>query len=84
MQSEINIKVANKSPEKYFGELKKQCNDGGLKYGGIKTSKELHHNLGTHCIPEEIFEMEAEQYEAFLEKRRLLMARKIRDYYYSL
>jgi len=84
MQSEINIKVANKSPEKYFGELKKQCLDGGLRYGGIKTIDELHKNLAMHCIPEDIFEMEHEHYEQFLEKRRVLMAQKIKNYYYSL
>jgi len=84
MQSEINIKVANKSPEKYFGELKNQCTDGGLKYGGIKTIKELQGNLVMHCIPEDIFNMEHGDYEQFLQKRRLLMANKIKDYYYSL
>lgn len=34
-QSEINIKIGNKPPKQYLGEMKEQCNGGELKYGGI-------------------------------------------------
>ena len=84
MQSEINIKVANKAPRIYFNELKDQCDDGGLKYGGINKSDTLNQNLAMHCIPEYIFEMDINDYEKFLSKRRDLVARKIKEYYFSL
>lgn len=84
MQSEINIKVANKAPVIYFNELKEQCQNGGLKYGGIDSEKDLIENLKMHCIPENIFDMDIDHYDEFLAKRRRLMATKIKSYYFSL
>lgn len=84
MQQETNIKIGNKPPNKYFEELKEQCNNGKLKYGGITDFNELLDNLKTHCIPDTIMAMDIKNYEEFLKQRRLLMARKIRDYYFSL
>lgn len=37
--------------------------------------------MAANCIPEEIFDMDYTQFEDFLEKRRHLMAQKIRKYY---
>mgnify|MGYP001132523843 CR=1 FL=1 len=37
-----------------------------------------------NCIPEDIFEMDIENYDDFLMRRRTLMAKKIKDYYLSL
>ena len=84
MQSEINIKVSDKSPEKYFNELKNQCNLGELKYGGITDFECLLQNMRENSIPLEVFDMDITNYNEFLEKRRILMAKKIRNYYYSL
>ncbi|MCL6592101.1 MAG: DUF262 domain-containing protein [Firmicutes bacterium] len=84
MQSEINIKIGNVAPKAYFAELTKQCNGGGLKYGGIDNMEMLKDNLRMNCIPESIFEMDINDYEEFLKKRRVLMAKKIREYYFSL
>ncbi len=41
-------------------------------------------NLRMNCIPETIFSMDIDKYNEFLMQRRLLMAKKIKDYYYSL
>jgi hypothetical protein len=84
MQSEINIKVGNKAPNVYFGELKEQCNNGGLKYGGIDSEAMLLDNLKLNCIPDVIFDMDIKDYEGFLKQRRKLMAQKIKEYYHSL
>ncbi len=54
------------------------------KYGGIRDSKALKSNMHANCIPESIFDMTIEDYDQFLEERRTLMARKMRDYYKSL
>ena len=84
MQSEINIKIGNKAPAAYFGKIIHQCNGGGLVYGAICDMDPLKENLAMNCIPESIFGMELSGYEEFLRERRLLMARKMRDYYFSL
>lgn len=57
MQSEINIKISDKSPDKYFNELIEQCNNGEIKYGGINNIDELNNNLNENCIPREVFNM---------------------------
>ncbi|NLU32951.1 MAG: DUF262 domain-containing protein [Clostridiaceae bacterium] len=84
MQSEINIKIGNKAPEVYFQELLRQCDGFGLKYGGISDRATLEENLRMNCIPSSVFNMNVNNYHEFLEQRRLLMAKKIREYYYSL
>jgi len=84
MQSEINVQIGNKAPNGYFNELKDQCNGAGLKYGGIDKFQSLEDNLMMNCIPDTIFSMDIGNYDEFLTQRRVLMAEKIRDYYYSL
>lgn len=84
MQSEINIKIKDKSPNIYFNELKEQCNSENLIYGGISDIEELNKNLEQNCIPLEIFNMNINNYDEFLNMRRLLMAKKIKEFYYSL
>lgn len=41
-------------------------------------------NLDEHAISQEIFHMEVSDYEKFLELRKVLMAKKIENYYKSL
>ena len=41
-------------------------------------------NLEVNCIPAEIINMTAADYPDFLQKRRVLMAKKIKEYYQSL
>jgi hypothetical protein len=84
MQSEINIRIGNKAPNVYFEELKEQCNSGELRYGGIDDMKLLKRNLKMNAVPLSIFDMEFDDYEQFLEERRVLMAQKIKEYYFSL
>ena len=84
MQSEINIKIGNKSPKSYFTELLEQFNGGEVKYGGINEKSELQQNLKMNCVPESIFNMEIGDYENFLKERRKLIAKKIKEYYFSL
>lgn len=83
-QSEINIKIGKKSPKEYLCEVNKQSNGSELKYGAISNIEDLKKNFEQNSIPPSIFEMEIEQYESFLEKRRKLMAKKLKKYYGSL
>ncbi|MFJ1434814.1 DUF262 domain-containing protein [Capnocytophaga canimorsus] len=78
MQSEINIKIGNKSPKDYFELIKQQS------ISGISNEQEFLENLKVNCIPPEIIQMNIEDYQDFLSLRRKLMAQKIKEYYFSL
>jgi hypothetical protein len=83
MQSEINIKVGNKSPIEYFTILNQQISTGEF-ISGISSDQDLKNNLIANCIPEQISTMTVDNYESFLEQRRKLIATKIKNYYFSL
>lgn len=80
-QSEINIAIGDKAPEKYFGELVEQCSGGKKKYGGITSREELLASLRAHCLPESLLEGGVPDYDAFLAERRKLMAKKIQQWF---
>jgi hypothetical protein len=84
MQSEINIKVGNKSPKDYFELINNQITQNNKLVSGLSTEKELLDNLTMNCIPVEIMDMTINDYSEFLNLRRKLMANKIKDYYFSL
>ena len=52
--------------------------------GTISDIDTYNANLSVNCIPAEINNMTAEDYPDFLHKRRVMMAKKIKEYYYSL
>jgi hypothetical protein len=83
-QSEINIAIGAKDPDKYFAEVVKQIETGKLKYGGIKDEAELKGNFEENCIPTAMLESGAMDYEEFLKARRVLMAHKMKKYFKSL
>ncbi|HOR27815.1 MAG TPA: hypothetical protein PLG73_07335, partial [Candidatus Sumerlaeota bacterium] len=80
-QSEINIAISDKPPEKYFAELADQVNGGKRRYGGITDAAELRANLREHCIPESTLDGVIPQYDDFLEARRKLMVLKIKHWF---
>jgi len=84
MQSEVNIKVGNKPPKEYLGQLKAQLHDSKKRISGISSEHELADNLRMNCVPEDIFEMSIDDYQNFLMLRRKLMAEKMREYYFGL
>lgn len=84
LQQEVNVKVGDKAPKEYFNEILEQCDNGQLRYGGITNKEELLKNLENNAMPKKIFEIDISDYEEFLEQRRILMAKKIENYYKSL
>lgn len=84
MQAETNIKIGNKDPKAYFSELLNQVKTNNMTYGAITDKKELLVNLKENCIPETILEADIGNYNLFLQKRRKLIAQKIKKYYLSL
>ncbi len=83
-QSEINIAIGDKPPEKYFAELAEQVNGGKKKYGGITDAVDLRANLQESCIPESLIDGAIPDYDDFLEERRKLMALKIKTWFEAL
>lgn len=84
LQTEINIKVSNKSPNEYMGQVIEQCKGQENVYGLISNMEDLNKNLEENAVPKEFINMTFENYQEFLAKRRVLMANKIKDFYYSL
>ena len=80
-QSEINIAIGDKAPEKYFGDLAEQCAGGIKKYGGITDLADMAANLRVHCLPESLLDGQLPTYDDFLEERRRLMALKIKKWF---
>ena len=83
-QSEINIAIGDKAPEKYFKEIVRQCKGGPKKYGGITNESDLTANLRMHCLPEALLDDVVPDYDVFLDARRKLMALKIQHWFEAL
>jgi hypothetical protein len=83
-QSEINIAIGDKPPEKYFKDLAEQVDGGRKKYGGITDETDLRANLRASCIPESMLDGTIPDYDDFLEERRKLMALKIKIWFEAL
>ena len=80
----MNESIGKKAPKDYFGLALKQCETKKATVGSIIDEEGLHRNLMVNCIPSDVFSMEFDDYDRFLEERRKLMAAKIRRYYESL
>ena len=80
----VNESIGKKAPCEYFALALKQCTTKVATCGSIIDEEQLHANLAVNCIPKEVFNMRQEDYNTFLEKRRILMAQKIKKYYESL
>jgi hypothetical protein len=83
-QSEINITIGAKPPEKYFAELAEQVCGGKKKYGGITDEADLRSNLRASSVPESMLDGTIPNYDDFLEQRRKLMALKIKAWFEAL
>ena len=84
LDTQVNKSIGKKAPDEYFPEAKKQCETGVITIGSITDINKLMANLKTNCVPEEVFEMNETRYAEFLDKRRIMMAEKIRTYYEAL
>lgn len=84
LDTQVNKSIGKKAPNEYFPEAKAQCESGVITIGSIDDYDQLLANLETNCVPKEIFDMDHTKYADFLEMRRKMMAKKIREYYESL
>ena len=84
LDTSVNIAVGKLAPNEYFNIAKNQCLTGDITIGLITSEDQLKSNLETNCIPENVFDMSADNYQEFLESRRKMMALKIHHYYDQL
>lgn len=83
-QSEINIKIKDDAPCDYMARMKQQVSGEGSFYGGISSMEDLEANLAENCVPIEFMGMDVFDFQVFLDMRRTLMAKYIREYYEGL
>lgn len=84
LERKINIAVKDDAPSEYFNKELEGIRAGKNVYGNIMTEEGFFSNLAANCIPAEVVDMTADDYEAFLDTRRKLMAVKVRDYFKGL
>lgn len=84
LDTQVNKSIGKQAPCEYFAKALKQCETKEAQCGSIIDIDVLKANLLTNCVPFEVCDMTYADYETFLAKRRLLMAKKIKDFYYSL
>lgn len=84
MQTEINIRIGNKSPKEYLAKVTEGIQKGDSSLTGLVDQEGLEDNFKQNCIPTSIIDMEVQNYEEFLIARRKLMAKKIEEYYKGL
>ena len=84
LDTSINIAIGKRAPNDYFAAALEQACGGGSSIGTIYNENDFWESLDVNCIPRDTIYMQATEYPQFLQERRKLMARKIRDYYKAL
>ena len=84
LDSPVNKSIGKDAPCVYFGKVKGQCESGEIVLGNISKMDSFVQNLDENCIPHSVVDMNVDDYERFLSKRRVLMSDLIRRYYQSL
>ena len=84
LDTQVNKAISDDAPAVYFEKAIIQCNTKNPAIGNITDLDSLHRNLSENAIPSEIVNMTITDYDDFLVKRRLLMAKLIEEYYKNL
>lgn len=81
LDTQVNKAISDDAPRVYFGKALEQCESKSIAFGNIADKEALMKNLAENAIPEEIVNMDVNDYDGFLVKRRALMANMIKEYY---
>lgn len=84
LDTQVNKAISDDAPNEYFGKVFKQCDTKEINIGNITDIDLLKTNLKENCIPEGTESMTFENFDEFLTKRRMLMAKFIEEYYKNL
>lgn len=83
-EQSTNIKIGNVSPKEYLQYIKNEIDDGIVNITTIDNKELIPINFTENDIMQMIESATFEDYNDFLDKRRILMAAKIEKYYKSL
>lgn len=83
-EQSTNIKVGMMAPSEYFAKVNEEIVNKVNNISTIDTDKLLNNNLVMNDIPSSILDANHSNYDDFLKERRILMAKKIREYYEKL
>ncbi len=84
LEKRMNIAIGKQAPRDYFGEARDACAAGTGYFGDAETPAQLAACMEANCVPADMFDMDAGDYEHFLTERRQLIARKVRAYFEGL
>lgn len=84
LDTQVNKAISDEAPAVYFAKVKEQCQTKNVVFGNIMSDELLKTNLAENCIPNNVDQMTFENYDEFLQKRRMLMADMIHKYYLML
>lgn len=84
LDTQVNKAISDDAPNVYFSKVLQQCDGGKMELGNIADRDLLAANLEENCIPQNITDMTVEDYDAFLEERRKMMAALTQKYYERL
>ena len=84
LDTQVNKAISDDAPCEYFGVILEQCKNKNVEIGNITDENDLMSNLADNAIPTEVVNMDVNDYDDFLVKRRKLIANMIEKYYKSL
>lgn len=84
LDTQVNKAISDEAPVVYFAKVKEQCQTKNIVFGNIMSDTLLKTNLAENCIPNNVDQMTFENYDEFLQRRRMLMADMIHQYYMGL
>lgn len=84
LDTQVNKAISDEAPVVYFAKVKEQCQTKNVVFGNIMSDTLLKTNLAENCIPNNVDQMTFENYDEFLQRRRMLMADMIHQYYMGL
>ncbi|SCY63051.1 GmrSD restriction endonuclease domain-containing protein [Butyrivibrio sp. INlla14] len=84
LDTQVNKAIGDDAPCVYFGKVIEACKQGTIAFGNISDRDVLEDNLKENAIPSGVINMDVNDYDQFLEERRILMAKLVEKYYKSL
>lgn len=84
LDTQVNKAINDDAPNMYFGKVIDQCKSGNIAFGNISSEEALYKNLEENAIPKTVVNMTVDDYDYFLKKRRILMAKLVEKYYKNL
>ncbi|MGY5319795.1 GmrSD restriction endonuclease domain-containing protein [Neomicrococcus lactis] len=83
-ETAINIAIKDQAPEVYLARVRGQIQDGQLSLGELIDQDDYEKNLAENALPTMLESVTAESYPEYLDERRRLMAKFIRNFYEKL